>query len=133
MASMTRWTEFEQALGVGDGQGSLACCSPWNHKEWDTTERMNWTVPLRSTNEMLDNVSCSFSPTLPRFSNKSKRYSSHNLCEIKTIYVFINILVFYQIGKQDILLFKWVTCLVTLNPLTDPLQESSIKNTNLIF
>ena len=27
--------EFEQALGVGDGQGGLACCSPWVHKEWD--------------------------------------------------------------------------------------------------
>ena len=25
--------EFEQALGVADGQGSLACCSPWSHKE----------------------------------------------------------------------------------------------------
>ena len=33
--------EFEQALGGGDGQGSLACCSPWGHKEWDTTERLN--------------------------------------------------------------------------------------------
>ena len=30
--------EFEQALGVGEGQGSLACCSPWGHKELDTTE-----------------------------------------------------------------------------------------------
>ena len=30
--------EFEQALGVGDGQGSLACCSPWGGKESDTTE-----------------------------------------------------------------------------------------------
>ena len=30
--------EFEQALGVGEGQGSLACCSPWGHKESDTTE-----------------------------------------------------------------------------------------------
>ena len=30
--------EFKQALGVGDGQGSLACCSPWGHKELDTTE-----------------------------------------------------------------------------------------------
>ena len=29
--------EFEQAPGVGDGQGSLACCSPWYHKELDTT------------------------------------------------------------------------------------------------
>ena len=35
--------EFEQALGVGDGQGSLACCSPWSHKELDTTEQLNWT------------------------------------------------------------------------------------------
>ena len=33
--------EFEQALGVGDGQGSLACCSPWGRKESDTTERLN--------------------------------------------------------------------------------------------
>ena len=30
--------EFEQALGVGEGQGSLGCCSPWGHKELDTTE-----------------------------------------------------------------------------------------------
>ena len=29
--------EFEQAPEVGDGQGSLACCSPWGHKELDTT------------------------------------------------------------------------------------------------
>ena len=33
--------EFQQALGVGDGQGSLACCSPWAHKESDTTEQVN--------------------------------------------------------------------------------------------
>jgi len=30
--------EFEQALGVGDGQGSLACFSPWGCKQWDMTE-----------------------------------------------------------------------------------------------
>ena len=34
--------EFEQALGVGDGQGGLACCSPWGRKESDMTE-LNWT------------------------------------------------------------------------------------------
>ena len=33
--------EFELALGVGDGQGSLVCYSPWGHKESDTTERLN--------------------------------------------------------------------------------------------
>ena len=34
--------EFEQAPGVGDGQGSLACCSPWGCKELDMTEQLNW-------------------------------------------------------------------------------------------
>ena len=33
--------EFDQAPGVGDGQESLACCSPWGHKESDTTEQLN--------------------------------------------------------------------------------------------
>ena len=30
--------EFDQALGDSEGQGHLACCSPWCHKEWDMTE-----------------------------------------------------------------------------------------------
>ena len=34
--------EFEQAPGVGDGQGGLACCSPWGRKESDTTGQLNW-------------------------------------------------------------------------------------------
>ena len=34
--------EFVQASGVGDGQGSLACCSSWGLKELDTTEQLNW-------------------------------------------------------------------------------------------
>ena len=32
--------EFEQALGGGEGQGSLVCCTPWGHKESDTTEQL---------------------------------------------------------------------------------------------
>ena len=36
--------ELEQAPGVGDGQGSLVCNSPWGRKELDTTEQLNWTV-----------------------------------------------------------------------------------------
>ena len=35
--------ESEQALGVSEGQGSLACCSPWGWKELDTTEQLNLT------------------------------------------------------------------------------------------
>ena len=44
--------EFEQAPGDGEGQGNLACCSPWGNKESDTTEWLNnnnnnktWTLP----------------------------------------------------------------------------------------
>ena len=32
---------FEQAPGVGDGQGGLGCCSPWGSKELDMTEQLN--------------------------------------------------------------------------------------------
>ena len=35
--------EFEWTPGVGDGQGGLVCCSPWGHKESNTTEWPNWT------------------------------------------------------------------------------------------
>ena len=35
--------EFEQALGVGDGQGGLVCCSPWDRKELDKAEGLNCT------------------------------------------------------------------------------------------
>ena len=35
--------EFEWTPGVGDGQGGLACCSPWGRRESDTTEWLNWT------------------------------------------------------------------------------------------
>ena len=43
--------EFEQALGDGEGQGSLACCSPWGLKESDTTERLN-----NSSNDIGDEI-----------------------------------------------------------------------------
>ena len=38
--------ELGQTLGDGDGQGSLACCSPWGHEELDMTERLNWSESL---------------------------------------------------------------------------------------
>ena len=49
---ITSWLygyEFEQVLGVGDVQGSLACCSPWGHRvrhDWAT--ELNWTLSLLS-------------------------------------------------------------------------------------
>ena len=46
MAGWHHWLdghEYEWTLGVGDGQGGLACCDSWGRKESDTTERLNWT------------------------------------------------------------------------------------------
>ena len=50
--------EFGWSPGVGDGQGGLACCSPWGLKELDMTEWLNWTklncVSVGSMNEILN-------------------------------------------------------------------------------
>ena len=48
--------EFKQAPGVGDGQGSLACCGPWGHKESDMTELPNWLIPKTSTILSINNT-----------------------------------------------------------------------------
>ena len=45
--------EFEQAPGVGDGQGGLECCSPWGCKESDMTERLNWLNPVQALSSKL--------------------------------------------------------------------------------
>ena len=42
MASPMQGHEFEQDLGVGDGQEGPVCCSPWGCKELEMTERLNW-------------------------------------------------------------------------------------------
>ena len=44
--------EFEQAPGVGDGQGGLVCCSAWGRKESDTTKWLNWTPERREMIEV---------------------------------------------------------------------------------
>ena len=59
---MVRWHhqvdghEFEQAPGVGDGQGSLACCTLWGHKKSDTTERLNWTEAIYVWNRAQERI-----------------------------------------------------------------------------
>ena len=48
MAGWHQWLDglgFRWTPGVGDGQGGLACCGSWGHKESDMTERLNWTEP----------------------------------------------------------------------------------------
>ena len=54
--------EFEQASGVGDGQGSLVCCSPWGRKESDMTEQLNWTDGIGIKTDKLTNSTEQKSP-----------------------------------------------------------------------
>ena len=56
--------EFQQALEVGDGQESLACCSPWGHKELDMTERLNWMESLHFTDKVVCLLVAKLCPTL---------------------------------------------------------------------
>ena len=61
MAGWHHWLnghEFEQAPEIGDGQGSLACCSAWGRKELDTTEWLNWTELIIVVNIILSSIKC---------------------------------------------------------------------------
>ena len=60
--------EFEQALGDSEGQGSLAWCSPWGHKEWDMTELLNWSEGNISWKDEPNKVQKWYGP------NRSRRY-----------------------------------------------------------
>ena len=59
----TRWLdgtatsiEFEQVPGDGEGQGNLVCCSPWGHKELDTTEQLNKIFYFQIEVQPIDNI-----------------------------------------------------------------------------
>ena len=61
--------EFEQALEDGEGQGGLMCCSPWSHKESDTTERLDsssiWAPRVHPRpRQALDSLSVLLSPSI---------------------------------------------------------------------
>ena len=58
MAPQLHGHEFEQAPGVGDGQGSLACCSAWGCRESDMNEWLNWT----ELNKVLVRAECTEMP-----------------------------------------------------------------------
>ena len=55
MAGWHHWLNGRESgwtPGVGEGQGGLACCDSWGHKESDTTERLNWTELILQTKKM---------------------------------------------------------------------------------
>ena len=86
--------EFEQALGDGEGQGSLACCGLWGHKESNTTEQLNnKLIPEIKTKDYVNNrlwVKCSHSVLHNRL-NKDLRFQfiSLDFSHWKKVKVFI--------------------------------------------
>ena len=67
------WDKFEQALGVGDEQGGVACCGLWGCKESDTTEWLNWNdwlINHSSQEAQRENIN---------FSNESLNHFPHSL------------------------------------------------------
>ena len=52
--------EFEQAPGASNGQGSLACCSPWGHRKSATAEQLNWTEWLYLTSDTRLNLTTGY-------------------------------------------------------------------------
>ena len=77
MASLNQWThEFEQVLGVGDGQGSLVCCNPRSRKESDmTVTELNRAFCHKFWQNIKLWTGLSSAPQ-----NKCPFYRSHNIC-----------------------------------------------------
>ena len=127
--------EFEQALRVGNGQGSLVCCSPSGRKESDTTERLNWTdwmLTIFSANEVTWHISywqswllvvsipyCEISQPMSSCAWYSELYVFYHMCCLHSYFVFFHWYVFWAISIHS----GW-----------EKLCESSkiCKNTNFI-
>ena len=72
--------EFEQALGVGDGQGSLAYCGPLGHKESDTTEWLKWTEHHLGSGVLGISIICLLAPITLGSMCLCSAWSYHLLC-----------------------------------------------------
>ena len=88
MAGWHHWLdgrESEWTLGVGDGQGGLACCDSWGRKESDTTERLNWTelsIKQKPSKDLLHSTgNCTQYSVMAYMGKESKK---------EWIYVFIS-------------------------------------------
>ena len=76
--------KFDQALGVGDGQGSLVCCSPLDHKELDMNEWLNWTDSWKSSQHWKGNSQSSPRGTKSPIQDKPKeKYTKANTTQTK--------------------------------------------------
>ena len=76
--------EFESTPGVGDGQGGMACCDSWGHKELDTTERLNWTELIGDLKGELTLLYCALKWGFIRYACfiKKEREKNKQLCPV---------------------------------------------------
>ena len=99
---MARWhhwldgRESEWTLGVGDGQGGLACCDSWGRKESDTTERLNWLTDWLT--DWLEPPEC-FKNT---FDVKESSYKGQH-------FVWLHLYEMSRVGKSTMIESKLVT------------------------
>ena len=92
--------EFEKALGVGDGQRTLACCSPCDHKESDMTEWLNWLMSIESVNAIQPSH-----PLLPSSSSALSLSQHQGLFQgVGSLYQVAKVLEF-QLQHQS---FQWI-------------------------
>ena len=98
--------KFEQALGVSDGQGSLACCSPWGCKE---SERLNWTNNFKYFSHMFVGHLCIF------FGEKFIQI----LCSFLVFYCWVVIFFIYSRKSLRYLIFIMSELVWNLGKLAD--------------
>ena len=72
MTSPTQWTWVWTILGDGEGQGSLACCTPWGHKESDTTKRLN-NLQTKHNKRKDSNDNCNWTEVNLGINNKNDK------------------------------------------------------------
>ena len=103
---------FGWTLGVGDGQGGLACCGSWGCKELDTTERLNWTVHCGT----MSTRTCECFPQNPALNYLGSFSVSHFLISVSVCKLFSlienkiwGIFILFFIKKIFFLEYSWFT------------------------
>ena len=82
---------FGWTPGVGDGQGGLACCGSWGHKESDTTEQPNWT-------ELMFSLAMYY--LLGRFSWPGKSHGLRSLADYRLLWVQVHTRVIHDLATK---------------------------------
>ena len=93
---------FGRTLGIGEGQGGLACCDSWGHKELDTTEWLNWTEVKSYYLLLLHLVYLTIIVDMTRWKGFSPLWA--NLIEFIYIWILIDIISIQYISVE---LYLW--------------------------